>query len=187
MSKIIAITGPSMVGKTTLTNSLKKLNGFSVPKHITTREKRVDDENGFYRYVNVSDFNKLKNNNELLLYSGAGNRLYGILKEDLEACLNKYENAVINISYKDIFQYNLLEYQKILIALTFHDLQEGIKNRNSITNRKMVYKELLMRIEVAMFDHKSYFDMIKQYCDCLIYTDDLTEKEVYEKVMRKIK
>ena len=37
---LIAITGPSMAGKTTLTNKLVYNYNFLVPKHITTREKK---------------------------------------------------------------------------------------------------------------------------------------------------
>ena len=96
MSQLIAITGPSLAGKTTLTDSLKKQDNIIVPRHITTREQRVDDEPGFYRYVSVDDFQWLREQDAMLFSSGAGNRLYGVLIEDLEESFLK---AFINTFY----------------------------------------------------------------------------------------
>ena len=89
MSRIISITGPSYAGKTTLINHLKEDSNFLVPLHTTTREKRIDDEPGFYRYVTLGEYNRLFEANELLLSYGMGDRMYGILKEDLVNCLAK--------------------------------------------------------------------------------------------------
>ena len=59
MSNLIAITGPAYSGKTTLINHLKEDYNYVIPRHITTRKERIDDEPGFYRYVSVDDYNKL--------------------------------------------------------------------------------------------------------------------------------
>ena len=53
---MIAITGPTMSGKTTLTSFLNLKYNIPSVVHTTTREKGIDDLNGFYRYINISDF-----------------------------------------------------------------------------------------------------------------------------------
>lgn len=52
---IIAVTGPSGAGKTTLVNELSKRHNLAVPKHCTTREPRGDD-NGLYRYLTHEEY-----------------------------------------------------------------------------------------------------------------------------------
>ena len=51
MEKVITcLTGPSLSGKTTITNMLLMYNDLILSKHITTRLPRVDDAENFYNY-----------------------------------------------------------------------------------------------------------------------------------------
>ena len=162
MGRIISITGPSYAGKTTLINHLKENSDISVPRHITTREKRIDDEPGFYRYISLDDYNNFLKHDELLLSSGMNDRMYGILKDDLYESLNKANNTILSISYKDIYNYLLLEYEKLLITLTFKNIEDSIKNRYYLDkNKRLSEKELLIRIKAALDDHNKYFEIIK--------------------------
>ena len=188
MSRIISITGPSYSGKTTLINHLKEDGDFMVPRHITTRKRRIDDEPNFYRYVSLEDYYRLLNNSELLISSGMNDRMYGILKEDLDDCCSKAGNVIISISYKDIYKYLLLEYKKLLITLTFRNIEDSMKKRCSMADRERIsYEELLLRIQAALDDHEKYFDIVKSNSNCLIYTDESNEIETYQKVLRSIK
>lgn len=188
MSNLIAITGPAYSGKTTLINHLKEDYNYVIPRHITTRKERIDDEPGFYRYVSVDDYNKLLDHSELLISSGMHDRMYGILKEDINECYNKADNVIINISYKDIYEYLLLEYNKLLVTLTFREIENSMKNRYySEKSRQLPYEELLIRIGAALDDHDKYFEIVKNNSDCLIYTDENNEIETYQKVLTKIK
>ena len=56
---IIAIMGPSGAGKTTLGEKLSTRLEISIPKHCTTRNKRIDDQEGFYRYLEHKEYDKL--------------------------------------------------------------------------------------------------------------------------------
>ena len=188
MTRLITVTGPSYSGKTTLINHLKKDYNYVTPRHITTREKRIDDEPGFYRYVSIDDYNTLLNRDELLISSGMHNRMYGILKEDFNDCYNKADNVIISVSYKDIYKYLLLEYEKLLITLTFRNIEESMKNRYySENNRQQSSEELLIRIRAALDDYNKYFEIVKNNSDCLIYTDEHNEMETYKKVLTRIK
>ena len=187
MSRIIAITGPAYSGKTTLINHLKEDNNYVIPRHITTREKRIDDEPGFYRYVSIDDYNKLLNYDELLISSGMHDRMYGILKEDFDDCYNKANNIILSLSYKDIYKYLLLEYEKLLITLTYRNIENSMKNRYYLEkNRLLSYEELLIRIQAALEDHNNFFEIVKENSACLIYTDENNENETYQKVLKKL-
>ena len=187
MSSIIAMTGPSLAGKTTLTDALKKEGSFVIPKHITTRQARIDDEPGFYRYVDVDTFHQLVDQNQMLFYSGMVDRFYGVLKEDCEDCLSKSEYAIVHMSYKDIQQYLLMEYQKYLVTLTFRNIPVGMMQRFLfLQDRQMSWDELSTRICAAVSDHEKYFDTVAQNSDCLVYTDECSEQETYQKVLKKI-
>lgn len=188
MSNLIAITGPAYSGKTTLINHLKEDYNYVIPRHITTRKKRIDDEPGFYRYVSIYEYNALLNHDELLISSGMHDRMYGILKEDFNDCYNKADNVILSISYKDIYKYLLLEYEKILITLTYRNIEDSMKNRYYLEkNRQQSYEELLIRIRAALDDHNKYFEIVKKNSDCLIYTDENNEMETYQKVLTRIK
>ena len=103
MKRVIAITGPSGAGKTCLTNYLKEKLNYKLPVHTTTRERRSDDEAGFYSYITVEEFLEKVENKEFLFYSGYKNRYYGILKSDFEKMYND-SGLIINVNYMDFLQ-----------------------------------------------------------------------------------
>lgn len=89
MNDIIAIMGPSGAGKTTLANNLVLKNGVVIPRHTTTRSKRKDDEDGFYRYLMHDEYKELYDQGLFFISSGDGNEIkkengnfYGVLKSD---------------------------------------------------------------------------------------------------------
>ena len=89
MKRIIAITGPSGAGKTTLGNLLKERNSYSIPRHCTTRNRRSDDAPDFYRFLTHEEYNDKLQNGEFILSSGDGpevkkeyGNFYGVLRQD---------------------------------------------------------------------------------------------------------
>lgn len=184
--KIIAITGPTFSGKTTVTDYLINNYNILLSRHVTTRLPRVDDKEGFYKYLNIEDFNSLRRNGEFLIESGFNDIRYGILKEDIEKCLISGDAALINMSYKDIKQYLNILYQKYLITLTFSEIESGILNRCNTSNRQMEKQQLDKRILAAKADHDTYFNKVKSVSDCLIYTDLLSKEDMLEEVDKKL-
>jgi len=87
---IIALTGPSGVGKTTINGLLKK--GFAdhvahVP--ILTTRKRTEQDEGEYTYVTVEEFLELKKKGKLVaateIPSKTDKRWYGYRAKDIES------------------------------------------------------------------------------------------------------
>ena len=97
---ILALTGPSGVGKTTVSRLLVKMFSThveSVPI-LTTRERKVGDD-GEYRYVNKGVFNKLLQKKEIVAFahlpSSSEERWYGYRKEDIQKIWKKGKLPVV--------------------------------------------------------------------------------------------
>ncbi len=194
---IIAITGPSGVGKNTLCDKLVEKDGFVVPKHTTTRNPRCDDAVGFYRYLNHDEF---KNNvilNKFLYWSGDSSIIdkkygnyYGMLKSDYYA-VSQNDGIIIFISYKDIDSILYLQtigYNIEVVNLLYYDIDKSMIIRLSETSRNHSEEDIKRRIECA----KSYEELFRKKLDAYnvlkIYTDLCDEEETYKIVKkRKIK
>jgi guanylate kinase len=177
MKRELAITGPSGAGKTCLSNYLRDKYKYPYPVHTTTREKRPDDENGFYRYVSVEEFLEKVENKEFLFYSGYKGRYYGILKSDFEETFNKNLGLVINVNYMDLEQLSLIKekYNMTIIQLTFKDIPKMIIERTCERGQKP--EDTQFRIEVATCNEVAYQEQIKKYVDITCYTDEYSFEE----------
>lgn len=113
---IIAITGPSGAGKTTLGEIITNRLSVKIPRHCTTRSKRNDDKEGFYRYLSHDEYRELYENGEFLISSGDGpsikkeyGNFYGVLIDDCLAAWKVSDIIILFVSYKDIEQLKLLK------------------------------------------------------------------------------
>ncbi|MCQ2749950.1 MAG: ATP-grasp domain-containing protein [Clostridia bacterium] len=184
MNRIIAITGPSGAGKTTLGLSL--LERGLIVKQSTTRDKRIDDDENAFRYLSHDEFLKLACDDKFLFWSGdsaeikkENGNFYGILKEDFENALGENKNLIMFVSYKDIDA--LLEIKKKIkidiVTLTFKNF-ETIRER--IQNRSI---DVDKRIESAKAYEEEFGDRAKTCSDVVIYTDELGIEETRMKVI----
>lgn len=188
MKKVIAITGPSGAGKTTLSNYLKNKYKFSFPVHTTTRERRADDEINFYRYISIPEFKSKIENKEFLFYSGYKERYYGILKQDFYDALENSEGLIININYMDLDQIKKIKKQEnmVIIQLTFKNIAQMIKDRTKDRNQKV--EDTNFRIEVAIRNEEKYQKQIRQTVDIICFTDETSfdnEVKYIEKELNK--
>ena len=196
--RIIAITGPSGVGKTTLGDKLSIHNDISIPYHCTTRKKRNDDKEGFYRYLSHEQYKYLFETSKFLISSGDGmiispeyGNFYGVLLSD---CLTSWMNSdiiILFVSYKDID--TLIWLKKIginidIVNLRFKDIANGVFCRlSNNVNRNHTVCEIDKRIISALDDNKKYGEMVAINSECIIYTDEKTIEETYNDVCNKLK
>lgn len=187
MKKVIAITGPSGAGKTTLSNFLREEYKFPFPVHTTTREKRNDDEQNFYNYISIEDFLKNVANNEFLFYSGYKNRYYGILKKDYYDALNKNDGIIININYMDLDQIKEFKENEnmIIIQLTFKNLESMIRKRTETRGQKK--EDTDFRVEVALRNEEKFQSKINECADIVCYTDEIDFEEEKEYILKEVK
>lgn len=189
---IIAITGPSGAGKTTLGDKLALHNEIRIPVHCTTRDRRSDDRNGFYRYLSHDEYSKMFDENKFLLSSGDGptikkeyGNFYGVLFQD---CLDAWANCdiiVLFVSYKDIERLNYLNENYVnidIVNLTFNEIESSVRARISNSTRNHTEKDIENRIKCAISDTEKYGEALRMYAKCMVYTDILDINQTYEKV-----
>ena len=85
-NKLILITGPSGVGKTTIAYALlKDMPELKRLVTFTTREQRPNEKDGVdYHFISREDFEKRIENGQMFEYDEHYGYLYGNSKEDLE-------------------------------------------------------------------------------------------------------
>ena len=191
--RIIAITGPSGVGKSTLAEKLLEFENLVIPFHCTTRSRRSDDIEGLYRYLTHEEYSGLLKENRFLLSSGDGpivlkeyGNFYGVLKEDCLPLWEKNYITILFVSYKDINSLVNLTKQGIeidIINLRFSDIYNGVSTRLINDKRRNHTKdEINRRVASALDDEEKYGSIVETYAKCVVYTDILDIKQTYEKV-----
>lgn len=190
--QIIAITGPSGAGKTTLGDKLKVNNGMEIPRHCTTRNRRIDDVENFYRYLTHEEYNELYNLNKFLISSGDGSiikkeygNFYGVLISDCIESWKDNSTIILYVSYKDIDSLLNLKQKGLnikIVNLTFKNIEENMKARINTNQRNHSQEDIDRRIKCAIEYEKNYGELVRKNSDSVIYTDILNAKQTYERV-----
>lgn len=193
---IIAITGPSGAGKTTLGDKLNNFSYIGIPRHCTTRRKRADDRDGFYRYLTHKEYKNLYENGEFLLSSGDGPEIsekygnfYGVLIDDCIETWKLYSIIILFVSYKDLNTLIKLKEKGLnvdIINLTFNNIEKGVKNRLHDKKREHSEDEIINRVKCAKEYESMYSEDIRKHSTSVIFTDVLNIEETYEEVVKKL-
>lgn len=95
MPKILVISGPSAVGKTTLVNELVNRKCGVSPPSYTTRKRRESETGEPYKFIDENSFRVMRHRRLLAEYTEVFGAWYGMLKGQIENSLK--ENNVILI------------------------------------------------------------------------------------------
>lgn len=169
MNRVIVISGPSGVGKTTiykrLLTELSDRIDFSIS--ATTRKPRKNEINGVdYYFMSIEEFEKLKEKNEFVEWAIVYGNYYGTLKSEIERILKSGKSCLLDIDVQGGLNVkkNLPESYLIFIK---PPSEEALKER--ITSRNLDSKE---EIEKRLSVAKQEMEYSKFY-DTIIENDEL--------------
>lgn len=168
--KIIVISGPSGVGKTTICRELLKRNKnlvFSIS--YTTRPKKEKEKNGIdYYFVSEDKFVKMIENNEFIEWAKVHNFYYGTPKKKLLEDIKAGKDVLLDIdvqggkSIKKLFPDGVFIF---VLPPSWEVLKERIINRKR-DNKKEVY----LRLKNALKEIKSI-----RYYNYIVINDELNK------------
>ena len=96
--KLLVITGPSGVGKTTLTSELVERTDVQYSVSVTTRSPRPGELDGRdYHFIDMAEFDRLKDQDQLLEYAEVFGCYYGTPRLPVQAAIDGGKTVLLEI------------------------------------------------------------------------------------------
>ena len=193
---LITISGPSTVGKSTLTSLLSDHDYKNIVT-TTTRPPRSGEINGVhYNFVSEEEFNTMISINKLVEHNTVGKYKYGVSKDAILKTINESSAMLVIEPYGannvyDFCKENNIEILKIFLDNPMDILIKRLQERKESDNnaKEEVYKERLWSIvfiEPKEWTQKAYNK--EHYYDCIFETFNETNKnEITCKILNEIK
>ena len=162
--RIIVVSGPSGVGKTTLVETMLE-HSSSIVRSVsaTTRLPRSGETDGVdYDFLPKSDFERLIEQNGLVEWTKYGENNYGTLKSTLESTIKAAKDIMLIIDVDGAIQLKKLGLSCLLIFIlppSLQILRQRLEERKTETE-----SELNQRLERA----KAEFDLVAYYDYCVV-------------------
>ncbi len=98
VGKLVVITGPSGVGKTTIRQEVIRRSGATYSVSATTRKPRVDEVDGSdYYFVDRPTFQRMIDKDELLEWADVFGRLYGTPEKPVKHAVQRGQKVILDI------------------------------------------------------------------------------------------
>lgn len=98
---LMILSSPSGAGKTTLSRLLLESGELHLSISVTTRERRPSEVNGVhYHFISVKEFERKRDNDELIEWAKVHGNYYGTLKETVEEALCDGRDMLFDIDYQ---------------------------------------------------------------------------------------
>lgn len=176
--KIVIISGPSGVGKSTICKEVvKRLDNVCLSISVTTRpmaEAEVDGQD--YWFLSQQQFRKRINEGSLLEYAEVFGHLYGTPKDNVEVALGAGKTIILEIDVQGAREVKSVYPDAAMVFIfppTEKELAQRIKNRG---------REGMEAAEERLEGADAEFTAAWQYYEHMVVNDDLEHavKEVIQ-------
>ena len=159
--KLIVLSGPGGVGKSTVAKMVREAGGFWVSVSATTRKPRANEVHGHdYFFVSDEEFSRMVKADEFLEWAEfAGNR-YGTPQEKVEHALLLGKNVLLEIEIAGAKQVKTHLPQSILVFLeppTWEELVARLEGRGTDSPERRAERLELAQEELAA---AAFFDVV---------------------------
>ena len=133
--KLLVVSGPSGVGKSTITNNLRNDDRFWISISVTTRKIRPGEVNGIdYHFVNDDEFNEMIKADEFLEFAEFAGGRYGTPRKAVDKALAAGKNVILEIELNGARQVRKSSKDAIMIFIeppSWEVLKNRLSNRGT--------------------------------------------------------
>jgi guanylate kinase len=135
VGKLLVVSGPSGVGKSTITNNLRTDERFWISVSVTTRKMRLGEVDGIdYHFVSDEVFDQMIKANEFLEFAEFAGARYGTPKKAVDQALALGKNVILEIELKGARQVRNSSKDAIMIFIeppSWDVLKNRLSNRGT--------------------------------------------------------
>ncbi len=151
--RLIVLSGPGGVGKSTVANALRKSSDFWVSVSATTRAPRANEKDGVdYFFLTQEEFDRRIADDEFLEWASFAGARYGTPAKAVEGALAQGRNVLLEIEIEGARQVRSHSSEAILVFLeppSWEDLVSRLEGRGSDSPERRAHRLELAQTELA--------------------------------------